>query len=77
MRGSSGSTGCGRRGCWQPSSAIVWPWRISLAAASRRPYNPPAMTRKQIDVSIYVFIVLLIAFFGRAVWGVMGMVGWV
>ena len=35
------------------------------------------MTRKQIDVSIYVFIVLLIAFSGRAVWGVMGMVGWV
>jgi hypothetical protein len=35
------------------------------------------MTRKQIDVSIYVFIVLLIAFFGRAVWGVVGMIGWV
>jgi hypothetical protein len=35
------------------------------------------MTRKQIDVSIYVFIVLLIAFFARAAWGVMGMVGWV
>ena len=39
--------------------------------------KPPAMTRKQIDVSIYVFIMLLIAFFGRAVWGVMGMIGWV
>ena len=35
------------------------------------------MTRKQIDVSIYVFIVLLIAFFARAAWGVMGMVGWI
>lgn len=35
------------------------------------------MTRKQIDVSIYVFIVLLIAFFARAVWGVVEMIGWV
>ena len=33
------------------------------------------MTRKQIDVSVYVFLILLIAFFGYAVWGVRGMVG--
>lgn len=49
------------------------PWQPQAGG----PKTPPAMTRKQIDVSIYVFIVLLIAFFGRAVWGVMGMVGWV
>jgi hypothetical protein len=46
-----------------------------LAAAARPPYNRRAMTRKQIDVSIYVFLILLIAFFARAVWGVLGMVG--
>lgn len=33
------------------------------------------MTRKQIDVSIYIFIILLIGFFARAVWGVLGMIG--
>jgi hypothetical protein len=35
------------------------------------------MTRKQIDVSVYVFIVLLIFAFVSSVWGVMGMIGWV
>ncbi len=33
------------------------------------------MTRKQIDVSVYVFLILLIAFFVKAVWGVLGMIG--
>jgi hypothetical protein len=31
--------------------------------------------RKHIDVSVYLFIVLLIGFFARAVWGVLGMLG--
>jgi hypothetical protein len=34
-------------------------------------------TTKQIDLSVKIFIVLLIAFFGWAVWGVMSMIGWV
>lgn len=33
------------------------------------------MTRKQIDVSVYIFLILLIASFCYAVWGVLGMVG--
>jgi len=33
------------------------------------------MTRKQIDVSVYIFLILLIAFFCYAAWGVLGMVG--
>ena len=49
--------------------------RISLARRAGRPYNRRAMTRKQIDVSVYVFLILLIAFFARAVWGVLGMIG--
>jgi hypothetical protein len=31
--------------------------------------------RKHIDVSVYIFTVLLICFFLRAVWGVLGMIG--
>jgi hypothetical protein len=31
--------------------------------------------RKHIDASVYIFIVLLIGFFARAVWGVLGMIG--
>ena len=38
-------------------------------------YKRPTMTRKQIDVSVYVFLILLIAAFVYAVWGVLGMIG--
>lgn len=46
-----------------------------MAEAGCWSYNRRAMTRKQIDVSVYVFLILLIAFFARAVWGVLGMIG--
>lgn len=47
-----------------------------MASPPRRAYNPRAMTkRKHIDVSVYIFTVLLICFFLRAVWGVLGMIG--
>ena len=46
-----------------------------LGRAGSPPYKRPAMTRKQIDVSVYIFLILLIAFFCYAVWGVLGMVG--
>ena len=46
-----------------------------LGTAGSPLYKPRAMTRKQIDVSVYVFLILLIAFFGYAVWGVLGMIG--
>lgn len=46
-----------------------------MARQAARPYNRRAMTRKQIDVSVYIFLILLIAFFAKAVWGVLGMVG--
>lgn len=34
-------------------------------------------TTKQIDVTVKIFIVLLVAFFCAAVWGVLGMIGFV
>ncbi len=51
------------------------PRENSLAEPVRPSYNPRAMTRKQIDVSVYVFLILLIGFFAKAVWGVLGMIG--
>lgn len=49
---------------------------FSLASPPRHAYNRRAMTkRKHIDVSVYILIVLLICFFLRAVWGVLGMIG--
>ena len=49
---------------------------LFLASPPWRTYNRPAMTkRKHIDVSVYLFTVLLIGFFARAVWGVLGMIG--
>lgn len=48
-----------------------------MAGGERRHYNRRAMTRKHIDVAVCVFLILLIGFFARAVWGVLGMIGWV
>ncbi len=33
------------------------------------------MSHKQIDICVKIFLVLLIGFFCRAVWGVLGMIG--
>jgi hypothetical protein len=46
-----------------------------LGTPRHRPYKRPAMTHKQIDVCVKIFLVLLIGFFARAVWGVLGMIG--
>ncbi len=47
-----------------------------MAKPAAGTYNRAAMTkRSHVDNSVYIFIVLLIAFFARAVWGVLGMVG--
>lgn len=32
-------------------------------------------SRKQVDISVYIFTILLIGFFVTAVWGVLGMIG--
>ena len=47
-----------------------------LASPPLRTYNRAAMTkRSHVATSVYLFIVLLIAFFITAVWGVLGMIG--
>lgn len=47
-----------------------------MAKPAAGPYNRAAMTkRSHVANSVYIFIVLLIAFFLTAVWGVLGMIG--
>ena len=47
-----------------------------MASPPPRTYNRRAMTkRSHVATSVYLFIVLLIAFFITAVWGVLGMIG--
>lgn len=48
---------------------------MTLGRAGTPPYKRPVMTRKQIDVSVYIFLILLIIAFVYAVWGVLGMIG--
>lgn len=48
---------------------------LTLGRAGTPPYKRPVMTRKQIDVSVYIFLILLIIAFVYAVWGVLGMIG--
>ena len=48
---------------------------LPLGRAGPPPYKRPVMTRKQIDVSVYIFLILLIIAFVYAVWGVLGMIG--